>query len=105
MSDLSTYELEWGSSAQDAVIIRYKFFPHSDRKIIATYSQKHAEKDKKGRKERIAKAEQLLNTLPGSRTKPDGFISSKNAQVSMYSIRIKSITTSNDVVCLKILTD
>lgn len=60
MLDLSQYEQEWISSAQNPVIIRYKTFRHEGRTIIATYSQKRAEKDKKDREERIAKAELLL---------------------------------------------
>ena len=73
MLDLSTYELEWVSSAQDPVMIRYKIFQHEDRKIITTYSQKRAEKDKKDREERIAKAEQLLKHPSGLKNKARRF--------------------------------
>ena len=73
MLDLSTYQLEWVSSAQEPVVIRYKIFQHEDRKIIATYSQKRAEKDKKDRQERIAKAEQLLKHPSGLKNKARRF--------------------------------
>lgn len=60
MLDVSQYELEWISSAEDPVMVRYKVFKYEDRTIIATYSQKRADKDKKDREERLAKAEQLI---------------------------------------------
>ena len=60
MLDLSSYELEWVSSAKDPVVVRYKTFKHGDRTLIVTYSQKRAEKDRKDREERIAKAKQLI---------------------------------------------
>lgn len=73
MLDLSSYELEWVSGAQKPVVIRYKVFQYEDRKIIATYSQKRAEKDKKDREERIAKAEQLLKRPSGLKNKARRF--------------------------------
>lgn len=60
MLDLSAYELEWISSAEEPVVVRYKVFKHQGRTIIVTYSQKRAEKDKKERDEKIVRAEQLI---------------------------------------------
>lgn len=60
MLDLSQYQLTWVSSAEIPVVVRYHVFSHDGRSIIATYSQKRADKDKKDREERIARAEQLL---------------------------------------------
>ena len=60
MLDLSGYELEWVSSAEVPVVVRYRVFKEGNRSIIVTYSQKRAEKDRKDREERIAKAEQLI---------------------------------------------
>jgi len=73
MVNLSDYELEWISSAQDPVMVRYKVFKHEDRTIIATYSQKRAEKDKKDRAERIARAEQLIKHPSGLKNKARHF--------------------------------
>lgn len=60
MLDLSQYQLQWVSSAENPVVVRYHIFKHEDRTIIATYSQKRADKDKKDREDRIARAQQLL---------------------------------------------
>lgn len=58
--DLSKYELEWVSSAEQSVVVRYRIFKYHERAIIATYSQKRAQKDKIDREEKIARAQQLL---------------------------------------------
>jgi transposase len=60
MLDLATYELEWVSAAEEPVVVRYKTFKHEGRTIIVTYGQKRADKDKKERDEKIARAEQLI---------------------------------------------
>ena len=90
MLDLSTYELEWVSSGQEPVMIRYKVFQHEDRKIIATYSQKRAEKDKKDREERMAKAEQLLKHPSGLKKKASRFYI-KQAGTDQYVLDQKKI--------------
>lgn len=71
--DLPGYELEWVSSAQDPVVVRYRVFQHEGRKIIATYSQQRAEKDQKDRQQRLAKAEQLLKYPQGLKNKARRF--------------------------------
>lgn len=71
--NLADYELEWVSSAQNPVVVRYRVFQHEGRKIIATYSQKRAEKDKKDRQQRLAKAEQLLKYPQGLKNKAQRF--------------------------------
>lgn len=60
MLNLSTYELEWVSSAQVPVVVRYRTFKYEGRTIITTYSQKRADKDRKERDEKIARAAQLI---------------------------------------------
>jgi transposase len=60
MLDLSQYQLQWASSPENPVVVRYHAFKYEDRTIIATYSQKRADKHKMDRLEKIARAEQLL---------------------------------------------
>lgn len=58
--DLTTYNQQWISDAEDPVVVRYKIVRHKGRTIIATYSQQRAEKDCNDRVERLLKAEYLL---------------------------------------------
>lgn len=57
---LDDYQHEWISTAAEPVKVRYMLLEHEGRKLIATYSEKRAEKDRKEREEKLHKAEKLL---------------------------------------------
>lgn len=58
--DLNHYTREWTLPGDKDHTIRYASIQHEGRLIIATYSEKRAQKDKQDREEKIRRAEQLL---------------------------------------------
>ncbi len=59
--NLKNYQKEWIMNEEKSLVVRYHTITYQDRTIIGTYSRFRAEKDKKDREERLAKAEVMLN--------------------------------------------
>jgi transposase len=58
--ELANYKEEWVVPSGDPVKVRYFQLQHQEKTIIATYSEKRAQKDRKEREEKLEKAEKLL---------------------------------------------
>jgi hypothetical protein len=58
--DINNYKEEWTVPSGDPVKVKYFQASHEGRTIIATYSEKRAQKDRKDREEKLDKAEKLL---------------------------------------------
>lgn len=60
--DLSKYQNEWTYNKEDeAIRVRYYVTEYQGRKVITTYSQKRAEKDKFDREQSLLKSQKLLD--------------------------------------------
>jgi transposase len=90
---LEDYHHEWISTAADPVKVRYVLLEHEGRKLIATYSEKRAEKDRKEREEKIKKAEKLLKH-PSQLKKKARHYFLKNEQGEAYVLDTEKIRQS-----------
>jgi len=90
---LDDYQHEWISTAADPVKVRYMLLEHEGRKLIATYSEKRAEKDRKEREEKIKKAEKLLKH-PSLLKKKARHYFLKNEQGEAYTLDTEKIRQS-----------
>lgn len=93
MLDLDNYQYEWMSTSRDPVQIRYMVLEYKDRKIIATYSDKRAIKDRKEREEKLKKAELLLKK-PSQLKKKAHHYYLKNTGKEKYEIDTEKIKRS-----------
>lgn len=94
---LDHYQHEWMSSSsspgRDPVRVRYTVLEYNGRKIIATYSEKRAEKDRKEREEKLRKAELLLKT-PSQLKKKAHHYYLKNTEGEKYVVDTDKIKRS-----------
>jgi transposase len=90
---LDDYQHEWISTAAEPVKVRYTLLEHEGRKLIATYSEKRAEKDRKEREEKIRKAEKLLKH-PSQLKKKARHYFLKNEQGEAYVLDTEKIRQS-----------
>lgn len=60
ITDINNYKNEWVAPTGDNTTVKYFQLNYNDRAIIATYSDKRAQKDRKERAEKLEKAEKLL---------------------------------------------
>lgn len=60
--DLSNYKQEWVyTDGDEQIVLRYTTLQHGNKTIIATYSQRRADKDRHDRERLLAKAQSLLS--------------------------------------------
>lgn len=91
--NLDNYRNEWMSTSSDPIKVRYTVLDYNGRKIIATYSEKRAEKDRKGREEKLLKAELLLKN-PSQLKKKAHHYYLKNTEGEKYIIDTEKIKRS-----------
>lgn len=87
---LDQYRHEWMSTSSEPIKVRYTVLNYKDRKIIATYSKKRAEKDRKEREEKLRKAELLLKK-PADLKKKARHYYLKNTEGEKYVIDTEKI--------------
>ncbi|MEQ9285646.1 MAG: IS1634 family transposase [Cyclobacteriaceae bacterium] len=90
---LDNYRHEWMSTSSDPIKVRYTVLEYNGRKIIATYSEKRAEKDRKEREEKLRKAELLLKKPAGLKKKAHHYFL-KNTEGEKYVIDTEKIKRS-----------
>lgn len=90
---LDNYQYEWVSTSCQPVKVRYMVLEYKGRKIIATYSEKRAEKDRKEREEKLRKARILLKN-PAQLKKKAHHYYLKNTQGEKYVIDTAKIKHS-----------
>ena len=93
--NLDNYQYEWinSSSGRDPIKVRYMVLEYNGRKIIATYSEKRAEKDRKEREEKLYKAELLLKNPAQLRKKAHHYYL-KNTEGEKYVVDTEKIKRS-----------
>lgn len=91
--NLDHYHHEWMSTSADPVKVRYTVTEYQGRKIIATYSDKRAEKDRTEREEKLRKAELMLKR-PSELKKKARHYYLKNQQGEKYVLDTEKIKTS-----------
>lgn len=91
--NLDNYRHEWMSTSSDPVRVRYTVLEYKERNIIATYSEKRAEKDRKEREEKLRKAEVLLKK-PSQLKKKAHHYYLKNTEGEKYVIDTEKIKRS-----------
>lgn len=90
---LDKYQHEWVSTSSEPVKVRYTVIQYKGRKIIATYSEKRAKKDRKERKEKLRKAELLLKNPTNLKKKAHHYFL-KNTEEEKYVIDTEKIKRS-----------
>lgn len=83
--DLKNYNKEWIMNQERSLIVKYTAIEYEGRLIIGTWSASRAEKDRKDREERIAKAE-LMQSNPSLLKKKASHYFLKNDQQEKYQI-------------------
>lgn len=92
--DISNYKQDWtGLNAREPVTVRYTTLEYNGRKIIATYSEKRAEKDRQDRLEKLQKAEALLKNPSKLKRKAQSHFL-KNTQGERYELDTEKIKQS-----------
>lgn len=91
--NLDSYQNEWMSTSTDPIHVRYTVVPYNDRKIMATYSEKRATKDRKEREEKLRKAELLLKK-PSQLKKKAQHYYLKNTEGEKYVVDTEKIKNS-----------
>lgn len=90
--DTESYQHEWlmKEAAEEQIRIRYKEIRHQGRRIVATFSEKRAQKDAKDREKRLEKAEALLKDPSRLKAKARRhYISVENGKPSLDEEKIK----------------
>ncbi|MFY0655114.1 MAG: IS1634 family transposase [Cyclobacteriaceae bacterium] len=92
--NLENYQHEWMSSStgsqREPINVRYTVLEYNGRKVIATYSEKRAEKDRKEREEKLRKAELLLKN-PSQLKKKAHHYYLKNTEGEKYVVDTEKI--------------
>lgn len=91
--DLDNYQYEWMSTSPDPIRVKYMVLKYKERNIIATYSQRRADKDRKEREEKLRKAELLLKN-PSQLKKKAHHYFLKNTGNEKYEIDAEKIKRS-----------
>lgn len=91
--NLENFRYEWMSNTSDPVKVRYTVLEYNGRKIIATYSEKRAEKDRKEREEKLLKAELMLKK-PAQLKKKAHHYYLKNTEGEKYIVDTEKIKRS-----------
>ena len=90
---LDNYRHEWMSTSSEPIKVRYTVLNYKGRKIIATYSEKRAEKDRKEREEKLRKAGLLLKKPVDLKKKARHYYL-KNTEGEKYVIDTEKIKRS-----------
>ena len=95
--NLDNYHHQWMSSSigseREPIKVRYTVLEYNERKIIATYSEKRAEKDRQEREEKLRKAELLLKNPTQLKKKAHHYYL-KNTEGEKYVVDTEKIKRS-----------
>jgi transposase len=91
--NLDHYHHEWISTGADPVKVRYRVIEFNGRKIIGTYSEKRAAKDRQEREDKLRKAALLLKN-PSQLKKKARHYFLKNVEGEKYVIDTEKIKQS-----------
>lgn len=91
--NIDNYHHEWISNAQDPVKVLYTVSEYQGRNIIATYSEKRAQKDRAERENKLRKAELLLKN-PSQLKKKAHHYFLKNEGENRYTLDLEKVKRS-----------
>jgi transposase len=83
--NLKNYDKEWIMNEENNLVVKYTIIEHEGRRIIGTWSASRAEKDRKDREERVAKAG-LMQKNPALLKKKPAHFFLKNDKEENYQL-------------------